>query len=130
MKDEAQAELISRTLSEGYPSHDYPITLREAARIGLRAKSLDSELNEPLLELNSLYSEMGQKAVTDYDQSNYHSHEIVNILEGRGVQVFFKALGGGSEVNEFSGNLRKANNVGVKLGDWIRNDFLPVAPTQ
>lgn len=45
----------------------------------------------------------------------------------RGVSVFFKALGGGSEVNEFSGNLRKANNVGVKLGDWIRNDFLPVA---
>lgn len=45
----------------------------------------------------------------------------------RGVEVFFKALGGGSEANEFSGNLRKANNAGVKLGDWIRNDFLPVA---
>lgn len=46
---------------------------------------------------------------------------------GRAVSVFFKALGGGSEANEFSGNLRKVNNVGVKLGNWIRNDFLPAA---
>lgn len=45
----------------------------------------------------------------------------------RGVKVFFRALSGGSEANEFSGKLRTANNAGVKLGNWIRNDFLPVA---
>lgn len=45
----------------------------------------------------------------------------------KGVSVFFKALGGGSEANEFSGNLKTVNNLGVKLGNWIRNDFIPAA---
>lgn len=45
----------------------------------------------------------------------------------RGVETFFKALGGGSELNEFSGRLRTANNAGVRVSMWIRNDFLPAA---
>jgi hypothetical protein len=90
MTDPAQVETLSRTLSEGYPSHSYPITLREAQRIGLNAKKLDASLNESLLELNALYAEMGQKALTDYDQASYHSHEIVNIVEGSGVQCYFQ----------------------------------------
>ena len=90
MKDKKKAEEISQHLSEGYPSHEYPITLREAKRIGLNASALDPEINVLLLELNALYAEMGQKALTDYDQSSYHSHEIVNIVEGRGLQVYFQ----------------------------------------
>ncbi len=90
MKDAKKVERISRHLSEGYPSHEYPITLREAQRIGLAANPLDPALNDMLLELNALYAEMGQKALTDYDQSSYHSHEIVNILEGGGIQVYFQ----------------------------------------
>lgn len=115
LKDEAKAEEISRTLSEGYPSHDYPITLREAERIGLRVKALDPQINELLLELNSLYSEMGQKAVTDYDQGSYHSHEIANILEGRGIQVFFQ--------NDRDWHYRKEERRWSKLNDesaWCR----------
>jgi hypothetical protein len=90
MRDSKKVDRISRLLSEGYPSHEYPITLREAQRIGLNAQALESDLNEQLLELNALYAEMGQKALTDYDQTSYHSHEIVNIVEGRGVQVHFQ----------------------------------------
>jgi hypothetical protein len=90
MKDTKKTKQISRHLSEGYPSHSYPITLREARRIGLNANQLDPELNDLLLDLNALYAEMGQKALTDYDKASYHSHEIVNILEGRGVQVHFQ----------------------------------------
>jgi hypothetical protein len=90
MKDRKKVERISRHLSEGYPSHEYPITLREAQRIGLAAESLDPELNHQLLELNSMYAEMGQKALTDYDKAAYHSHEIINIVEGNGVQVYFQ----------------------------------------
>ncbi len=115
MKDGKRADSISRHLSEGYPSHDYPITLREAQRIGLKAKELDTELNELLLELNALYSEMGQKALTDYDQSSYHSHEIVNILEGRGVQVYFQ--------NDKDWHYRKEERRWAKLNDessWYR----------
>ena len=42
------------------PSHSYPITLREAKRIGLNAESLSEDINRSLFELNELYSEMGQ----------------------------------------------------------------------
>ncbi len=90
MTEKKKVERLSRQLSEGYPSHSYPITLSEARRIGLNAKQLPETLNASLLELNALYAEMGQKAVTDYDPSSYHSHEIVNILEGRDLQVFFQ----------------------------------------
>lgn len=90
MKDTNKVEALSRQLNEGYPSHSYPITLREAKRIGLKAVPLKPSLNERLLELNGLYAEMGQKALTDYDQTSYHSHEIANIVEGRNLQVFFQ----------------------------------------
>ncbi len=56
----------------------------------MNAKQLKPGLNDRLLELNALYAEMGQKALTDYDQTSYHSHEIINIVEGRNVQVFFQ----------------------------------------
>lgn len=57
------------------------------------------------------------------------AYRLIDALKpvARGVKVFFRALGGGSEANEFSGKLRTANNAGVKLGNWIRNDFMPVA---
>lgn len=90
MKDRKKAEKISRLLSEAYPSHDYPITLREARRIGLNVHKLERGVNDLLLELTELYAEMGQRALTDYDEANYHSHEIVNILEGRGIQIFYQ----------------------------------------
>lgn len=90
MQDAEKVEKLSRHLNESYPSHSYPITLREAKRIGLNAVQLTPTLNDRLLELNALYAEMGQKALTDYDETSYHSHEIVNIVEGRDVQVFFQ----------------------------------------
>jgi hypothetical protein len=115
MKDEERADTISRHLSEGYPSHDYPITLREAQRIGLKASAMDGDVNQVLLELNALYSEMGQKALTDYDQGSYHSHEIVNILEGKSIQVYFQ--------NDKDWHYRKEERRWAKLNDesaWYR----------
>ena len=91
MEDEAKIEAISRELNEGYPSHAYPITLREAQRLGLNAKAIDPELDRLLIELNAVYSEMGQRALTDYNETSYHDHEIKNILEGRGLMICFQA---------------------------------------
>jgi len=85
MKDADERERISKHLNSDYPSHGYPIMLREAERIGLHVSPLDPALNDLLINLNELYSEMGQQAITDYDQENYHDHEILNIIEGRGV---------------------------------------------
>jgi hypothetical protein len=90
LTDEARAEQISRYLNSDYPSHAYPITLREARRIGLNATALGAETNALLLELNEVYSEMGQKALTDYDKEHYHNNEIANIIESRGMMTFFQ----------------------------------------
>ena len=81
---------ISEKLNGDFPSHSYPITFMEAKKIGLKVEELDPDLNDRLLELNELYSQMGKKAYTDFDEHNYHDHEILNILEGRNVQVFFQ----------------------------------------
>jgi len=90
MDDLDAAERIAHALNADYPAHEYPITPREARRLGLKVDALDPELNEALLELNHTYSEMGQRAVTDFDEFNYHNNEIVNIIEGPGVQLFYQ----------------------------------------
>lgn len=90
MNNKMQAEKISHHLNAEYPSHSYPITLQEAKKIGLNVKPLDPEINDILLELNKFYSEMGQKAFTFFDQENYHNNEILNILEGQNIQVYYQ----------------------------------------
>ncbi len=91
MKDQRKVQRIAKQLNEKYPSHDFPITIREAERLGLKVKNLDSELNAALIELSELYSEMGQRAITDYDERNYHDNEILNILEARDIQLFYQS---------------------------------------
>jgi hypothetical protein len=90
MKDKAKADRISRQLNSSYPAHQYPITSREARRLGLDVFDLDPELDELLQDLNLVYSEMGQRAITDFDEMNHHDNEITNILEDRNLQVFYQ----------------------------------------
>jgi len=90
MRDQRAARKIAEHLNADYPSHNYPITMREAKQIGLNIRSLDPNVHELLLALNEVYSEMGQKALTDYDELNYHNNEIANIVEGRGRMVYFQ----------------------------------------
>jgi hypothetical protein len=88
--DLAKAKEISNTLNSGYPSHSYPITLREAKRIGLNVEPMDESVNGMLSELNEIYSEMGQSASTDYDEKNSHDNSILNILESSGLLIYFQ----------------------------------------
>ena len=90
MKDKRKAERISRQLNYDYPAHQYPISSREARRLGLTVRDLDPRLDQLLQELNLVYSEMGQRAITDYDEENHHDNEITNILERRELQVFYQ----------------------------------------
>lgn len=85
-----KCERISRHLNSEFPSHSYPITFREAEKIGLNVKRLGKEVNKLLLDVNSLYSEMAQPALTDYDEINYHDNEILNILEAQDIQIFYQ----------------------------------------
>jgi hypothetical protein len=90
MKDARKAERIARRLNSSYPAHQYPITSREARRLGLKVRDIPSDLDALLQELNLLYSEMGQRAITDYDEENHHDNEITNILEAKGTQVLYQ----------------------------------------
>jgi hypothetical protein len=90
LKDKRKAESISQRLNSAYPAHQYPITSREARQLGLRVDDLEPGLDRLLQELNLIYSEMGQRAITDFDEGNHHDNEITNILEGRGLQVFYQ----------------------------------------
>ena len=90
IKDNKKVTKIADTLNSKYPSHGYPILIEEAASIGLNVVSLDKTVNQYLLDLNSAYSEMGQRATTDYSDTQSHSNEILNILEGRGVQIYYQ----------------------------------------
>jgi hypothetical protein len=90
IKDELMAEKIATTLNSNYPSHGYPILFEEALRIGLKVNKLSPEINSLLLELNELYSQMGQRATTDFDDTHAHSNEILNIWESEGVLVHYQ----------------------------------------
>ena len=90
MDDEERAREISNNLNSGYPSHNYPITLREAKRIGLNVESLDDSVNALLFELNEIYSEMGQSANTDYDEKNSHDNSIIKVMESAGSMIYYQ----------------------------------------
>jgi hypothetical protein len=90
MSSRAKALKISRALNYDYPSHSYPITAREARKLGLNVRDLDSTADDLLRELNQVYSEMAHAKNTDYDTLNYHNGEICNILELTGRQIFYQ----------------------------------------
>lgn len=90
ISDEAECHRISTHLNSDYPSHSYPITAREAKSIGLNIKTLDKKINDKLLDISELYSEMAQKALTDFDEFNYHDNEILNIIEAEDIQIFYQ----------------------------------------
>lgn len=90
IKDKDKVRQIAETLNSKYPSHSYPIMTEEARSIGLSVERMDSKLNNMLLDLNSLYAEMGQRAITDTDDTHSHSNEILNILETSGQQIFYQ----------------------------------------
>jgi serine dehydrogenase proteinase len=90
LKDVRKADRIARRLNYGYPAHQYPITAREARRLGLAVGDLPEDVDDLLHDLNLVYSEMGQRAITDYDEENHHDNEITNILELRGLQIFYQ----------------------------------------
>ncbi|HTW78340.1 MAG TPA: hypothetical protein VME23_02235 [Terracidiphilus sp.] len=90
VKDLGKAKEISNTLNSGYPSHSYPITLREAKRIGLNVEPMDDPVNSMLFELNEIYSEMGQSASTDFDERNQHDNSILNVMEASGTLIYYQ----------------------------------------
>jgi hypothetical protein len=90
VREADKAESIAAALNSKYPSHNYPILFEEAQKIGLKVAHMPPAINTLLLELNAHYSEMGQKATTDFDEIHSHGNEILNIWESRDQQVYFQ----------------------------------------
>ena len=90
MADADKAAQIASNLNSKYPSHGYPILLNEAKELGLNAQAMDADVHQMLLDLNNLYSEMGQKATTDYDEFRAHGNEILNIIESNAIQIYYQ----------------------------------------
>ncbi len=90
IKNDNEADRIANALNAKYPSHGYPILFEEAKRIGLKVSHLTPEINTLLLELNELYSEMGQRATTDFDDTHAHGNEILNIWESTDALVYYQ----------------------------------------
>ncbi|GAB4579818.1 MAG: hypothetical protein Fur0022_25570 [Anaerolineales bacterium] len=90
MDDEIARDRIANALNANYPSHNYPILFEEAKRLGLKVSHLPAEINSLLLELNEQYSEMGQRATTDFNEIRAHSNEILNIWETKDMQIYFQ----------------------------------------
>ncbi|MBX3254103.1 MAG: ATP-dependent Clp protease proteolytic subunit [Chitinophagaceae bacterium] len=90
MADKKKAQAISKKLNSDYPSHNYPILFKEAKEMGLNVKPIDKEIHDVLFQLNNLYSTMAQKALTDFDENNYHDNEIRNIIEAEGIQIYYQ----------------------------------------
>ena len=124
MKDEEKADRISNHLNAAYPSHSYPITYTEAGKIGLNVKEMDKDLNDMLLELNEVYSEMGQRAYPDYDEFNGHDNEILNILEGDSVQIHYQV--------DKDWHYRAEERRWITLNDkssWVKTTFVKGKPS-
>ena len=90
MKEGDQINQVAETLNGRYPSHSYPILIEEARRIGLNITAMDHEVLDALLDLNSLYIEMGQKCTTDFDELHSHTNEVLNIIETDGVSLYYQ----------------------------------------
>ncbi|PHI21846.1 hypothetical protein CEQ90_00740 [Lewinellaceae bacterium SD302] len=90
MKNTAEIDKISHQLNSEYPSHGYPITPREALKLGLPVKDLPEVLNSRLMELNHLYSQMAQRCYTDYSEYKYHNNQIYTVIERLGLQTYYQ----------------------------------------
>jgi hypothetical protein len=87
LKDARKIRRISHQLNNAYPSHSYPITSREASRLGLKVTRLDADVERLLRDLNASYSHLAESVITDYDEQNYHNREVCNLIERRGKRI-------------------------------------------
>lgn len=90
IKSRTKANRISRALNYDYPSHTYPVTAREACRLGLHIGDLNPVVDSLLHELDDIYAEMSNPLIIDRDPMNYHAEEIYNVLEVIGRQIFYE----------------------------------------
>ncbi len=86
-KDRAKMEKIVRKLNTEYPAHGYPITRKEARKLGLTIEYSTPELDEHLWNIFQTYQTILEPAVTDLSEIMTHKEEIVCIMESENVRT-------------------------------------------
>jgi len=86
-KTDVDTEIIE-SLNRNFPSHNYPVTRFTSRQIGLPVKDMDPGLEEKLLKLNQLYSEMCQMQYTCLGANDYYMECATGILEKTGTMAF------------------------------------------
>ena len=90
LTDEKLIDQINHKLNYDYPAHGYPITAREAKKLGLNILPIETKMQDILNNLQLLYSEMTEEKITDYDNTSFHDNSIYSITETVGVQVTYQ----------------------------------------
>ncbi|MDO8551246.1 MAG: hypothetical protein Q7S03_01005 [bacterium] len=88
---EEDQKRIADILNDSYPTHGYPIVLKEAQRIGLPAESTPSDLNTPLWDLTKLCSLISRKVVTNFSPDYYHLEGVPVMIESASKRTLFVA---------------------------------------
>jgi ATP-dependent protease ClpP protease subunit len=88
--DQEKINSITEKLNHDYPAHGYPITIREAEKMGLPVKLLDFEALRILSELQLLYGELSEDQITDHDRTSYHDNTIYSIIETENLQINYQ----------------------------------------
>lgn len=86
---EEEQNRLANILNDTYPSHGYPIVLKEAVEIGLPAEATPSELNPLLWELIKLYSLISRKTTTNLTPTFYHEEGTPVIIESTDKRTFY-----------------------------------------
>lgn len=87
---EEEQNRIANLLNDSYPTHGYPIVLKEARQIGLPAEPTPPELNPLLWELVKLYSLASKPAITDFAPTFFHNEHVQVMIESVNKRTFLK----------------------------------------
>jgi hypothetical protein len=88
LADEDIEKLVD-ILNDSFPTHGYPIVLKEAIQIGLPAEQLPKELSYLAWELIKLYSLISKKTITNITPDLYHLEMVPVLIESLGKRTFF-----------------------------------------
>jgi hypothetical protein len=120
LDDEDKVAEITRHLNYDYPAHSYPITFREAEKIGLPVKKLEGEVLDSLNRLQLLYSELTEEQITDYDNSTYHDNSIYSVIETNQLQLEYR-----QNYDKFYRDQEKRYIILNDYSGWYKNSFVP-----
>lgn len=118
MNDKDKIWSICNKLNGDYPAHGYPISLKQAKKLGLSVEKIDTDIHDNLIELNSIYSEMSERKKTYYNFDRYHQSEVLTIVETMKKQLYY-AL----DEDVYINREKKTSHILNDKSGWIKKEI-------